>query len=87
MNQIGKLSLVATTFIAISQPVLAEVKTGYFIDAPVTGLYYKTDSEISGKTDKGAYQYNDGDIVTFYLGNNEDTKHVGTGTTSLSKTN
>ncbi|MGF1688762.1 chromosome partitioning protein ParA [Photobacterium japonica] len=42
--------------------------TGYFIDAPVTGLYYETDSNIKGITQKGAFQYNTGDVVSFYLG-------------------
>ncbi|PSW06718.1 chromosome partitioning protein ParA [Photobacterium lipolyticum] len=44
--------------------------TGYFIDAPVTGLYYSTSSNLEGMTNKGAYEYRQGDTVTFYLGQN-----------------
>lgn len=46
----------------------SEIQTGYFIDAPVTGLYYKTSSSLEGFTDKGAFQYNTGDVITFFLG-------------------
>lgn len=46
-------------------------QTGYFIDAPVTGLFYKTTSDLQGVTDRGKYQYNEGDMVTFYLGNDD----------------
>lgn len=42
--------------------------TGYFIDSPVSGLYYETSSNLSGTTDKGAFQYNSGDIVSFFIG-------------------
>lgn len=42
---------------------------GYFVDAPVSGLAYKTSSGITGVTDeKGAYNYNPGDTITFLLG-------------------
>lgn len=71
MKNIGTLSLVALALATVSASA-EEKKTGYFIDAPVTGLYYQTDSNISGITDKGAYQYNDGDVVTFYLGNDDN---------------
>ncbi|KYN90670.1 chromosome partitioning protein ParA [Vibrio cidicii] len=46
-------------------------QTGYFIDAPVTGLYYKTSSNLSGLTHKGAFQYQPGDVVSFFLAPNE----------------
>ncbi|MGF1725452.1 chromosome partitioning protein ParA [Photobacterium nomapromontoriensis] len=46
-------------------------QTGYFIDSPVTGLYYKTSSNLQGFTDKGAFHYNPGDVVSFFLGTNE----------------
>lgn len=46
-------------------------QTGYFIDSPVTGLYYKTSSNLQGFTDKGAFQYNVGDVVSFFLGTDE----------------
>ncbi|PWI32977.1 chromosome partitioning protein ParA [Vibrio albus] len=59
--------------LSLSLPCLSAPKTGYFIDAPVTGLHYKTSSDLQGTTHKGAYQYNDGDIVTFYLGNDDSS--------------
>lgn len=45
-----------------------QVKTGFFIDSPVTGLYYETSSHLSGLTKKGAFDYRSGDIVRFFLG-------------------
>ncbi len=49
----------------------ATTKTGYFIDARVEGVSYTTSSGLSGITDpQGAFQYRDGDTVTFKLGNN-----------------
>lgn len=45
-----------------------QVKTGFFIDSPVTGLYYETSSHLSGLTQKGAFDYRSGDIVRFFLG-------------------
>ena len=41
---------------------------GYFIDAPVTGLYYETNSNLKGFTQKGAFNFHPGDVVSFYLG-------------------
>lgn len=61
------LSMFASTF-SIAQ---AEIKTGYFIDSPVTGIYYQTSSGLTGTTQKGAFQYNAGDVVRFFLGNDE----------------
>ena len=46
----------------------SEVKTGFFIDSPVTGLYYETSSNLSGVTNKGAFDYRSGDVVHFFLG-------------------
>ena len=46
-------------------------QTGYFIDAPVTGLFYTTSSNLTGFTDKGAFQYHPGDVVSFFLGKDE----------------
>ena len=52
-------------------------KTGYFIDAPVAGLSYKTTSGLTGVTsDFGAYNYNPGDKVTFLIGNAQIGKEV-----------
>ncbi|UXI01346.1 chromosome partitioning protein ParA [Photobacterium sp. TY1-4] len=48
-------------------------KTGYFIDAPVTGLYYKTSSDLSGTTQKGAFQYHPGDVISFFLGKDDNS--------------
>ncbi|BCN22861.1 chromosome partitioning protein ParA [Vibrio alfacsensis] len=47
------------------------IKQGFFIDSPVTGLYYKTSSHLSGYTQKGAFQYRPGDVVSFFLGNDD----------------
>ncbi len=42
---------------------------GYFIDAPVQGLYYTTSSGVSGYTGSdGSFSYNVGDSVTFKIG-------------------
>ena len=46
----------------------SEIKTGFFIDSPVTGLYYETSSNLSGVTNKGAFDYRSGDVVRFFLG-------------------
>ena len=44
-------------------------KKGWFVDAPMAGLAYKTSSGITGITDeKGMYEYKPGDTVTFLLG-------------------
>jgi hypothetical protein len=48
------------------------IETGYFIDSPVTGLYYQTSSNLSGRTDKGAFQFRSGDVVNFFLGEDEN---------------
>jgi len=49
----------------------AATKTGYFIDARVEGLSYSTSSGLSGTTDaQGAFQYREGDTVTFKLSSN-----------------
>ncbi len=43
--------------------------TGYFVDAPVQGLYYTTSSGISGYTgSNGSFSYDVGDSVTFDAG-------------------
>jgi hypothetical protein len=43
--------------------------TGYFIDGPVEGLDYHTDSNVSGMTDKyGKFQYQYGEKVSFSIG-------------------
>lgn len=56
----------------------SDIQTGYFIDSPVTGLYYQTSSSLDGFTDKGAFNYKDGDVVTFYLGTNKSALPIAT---------
>lgn len=44
-------------------------KQGVFVDSPVAGLSYTTSSDLSGVTDdQGRYEYNEGDTVTFSIG-------------------
>lgn len=44
------------------------VKTGVFLDSPVVGIHYKTESR-SGETDSaGEFQYIEGETVTFSIG-------------------
>lgn len=62
---------IISLLLLVTMPAVSAPQTGYFIDAPVTGLFYQTSSNIQGITDKGAYQYNPGDAVTFYLGNDD----------------
>lgn len=46
-----------------------DLKTGTFIDAPVEGLHYKTETQ-EGFTDKnGHFKYKDGEHITFNIGN------------------
>jgi hypothetical protein len=47
----------------------SDLLTGYFIDSPVEGLDYHTDSNVSGMTDKhGKFQYQYGEKVSFSIG-------------------
>ncbi|RCW24181.1 hypothetical protein DET53_10325 [Vibrio parahaemolyticus] len=64
-------TLAADTSAATSHPPTSSLKQGYFIDAPVTGLYYKTSSNITGVTQQGAFHYQPGDVISFFLGNDE----------------
>lgn len=76
LNTHSLIPLAALTLCSLSSSAFAAdntIRTGYFIDAPVTGLFYKTSSNLSGITNKGAYQFSDGDIVSFYLGKDEDS--------------
>ena len=53
--------------------------TGIFIDSPVSGLDFETDS-IKGVTDKnGTFYYRAGEAVNFSLGNQEVGRVVGSG--------
>ena len=48
---------------------VSTVKTGYFIDAAVIGVEYQTTSGRHGKTNsKGQFSYEEGDRVTFKIG-------------------
>ncbi|WP_260261374.1 chromosome partitioning protein ParA [Vibrio intestinalis] len=75
MKKTAYTSLLALSAIATNTPALAgdEIQTGYFIDAPVTGLFYKTSSNLTGTTNKGAFNFKQGDVISFYLGSNENS--------------
>ena len=64
-------TLAADVSVATSHPPASTLKQGYFIDAPVTGLYYKTSSNITGVTQQGAFHYQPGDVISFFLGNDD----------------
>ncbi|OEF04185.1 hypothetical protein [Vibrio genomosp. F10] len=55
---------------------MAAAQTGFFIDAPITGIQYVTSSGIEGQTDQGAYQFSHGDVVDFYLGEGPSAFHL-----------
>nr|WP_319555440.1 chromosome partitioning protein ParA [uncultured Vibrio sp.] len=63
------ITLTAAPSTANQSQLTPKLKQGYFIDAPVTGLYYKTSSNITGVTKQGAFQYQPGDVVSFFIGN------------------
>ena len=71
MKKTLKSLLSSGLLFSISTPTVAEIKTGYFIDSPVTGLYFQTSSQLSGTTNKGAFEYRSGDVVRFFLGNDD----------------
>ncbi|MEF1175325.1 hypothetical protein REH73_23585, partial [Vibrio sinaloensis] len=60
--------LMSVSAMSLAQP--DNIQTGFFIDAPVTGMHYQTSSQLSGQTEKGAFQYRPGDVISFYLGDN-----------------
>ncbi len=68
------LSLAASTFLIgctsdSDTSTNTDTLTGYFIDAPVEGLAYKTESGLRGTTDNlGRFQYKKGEKVNFSLG-------------------
>ncbi len=78
MKPLRTLPLVGLLLSTLAYANNAEVHTGYFIDSPVSGLYYKTSSELSGKTDKGAFQYRSGDVISFFLGKDENSYLLST---------
>ncbi|MDX1302749.1 hypothetical protein [Photobacterium sp.] len=64
----------------------ATLTQGQFIDAPVQNLYYVTSSGKSGQTnDKGEFSYNEGDSVSFYLGEPTSDNAILLGTVSADK--
>ncbi len=68
---LGAVSLVASAFLVgcSSSSDTTDIETGYFIDAPVAGLSYKSTSGLSGVTDgAGKFQYRKGEKVRFSLG-------------------
>jgi len=67
------LCTLAALFSPFSHATDEAIQTGYFIDAPVTGLFYKTSSDLSGITQKGAFSFKQGDVVSFYLGDSENS--------------
>ncbi len=51
------------------------IATYRFVDSPVEGLFYSTSSGLSGFTNsEGQFEANDGDVITFYLGNENGLK-------------
>ncbi len=69
---LGAVSLVASAVLVgcgSSSSDTTDIETGYFIDAPVEGLSYKSASGLSGVTDSaGKFQYRKGEKVRFSLG-------------------
>lgn len=64
--------LITTSLLASATlPAATPPQQGYFIDAPVTGLFYRTSSGLSGTTQKGQFSYHPGDVIRFYLGLDE----------------
>ncbi|RBW66163.1 chromosome partitioning protein ParA [Vibrionales bacterium C3R12] len=72
MKSMALLGACITLFSGITH-AQSTPSTGYFIDAPVSGLYYQTSSGLSGVTNKGKYQYNPNDVVSFFLGSDESS--------------
>ncbi len=70
---VKNIFILLITFIVIGcgggGSVTDNIKTGTFIDAPVEGLHYKTETQ-EGFTDKnGHFKYKDGEHITFNIGN------------------
>ncbi len=72
--KLGTLSLVTSALLIgcgsdSDTSTNTDTLTGYFIDAPVEGLSYKTESGLIGTTDSlGRFQYKKGEKVNFSLG-------------------
>lgn len=66
------IGLVTAVIIYLTKP-----SEGKFSLPIVSGLYYETNSGVSGYTQKGSFSYNAGDIVTFYLGTKNQKYRLG----------
>jgi hypothetical protein len=71
---LGTVSLVASALLvgcgSSSSSDNTEALTGYFVDAAVANVDYKTTSGLEGTTDRfGRFQYKDGDKVRLSIGN------------------
>lgn len=66
MKRFPTLSLLSALIPTMASAAETDIQTGYFIDSPVSGLYYQTSSNLSGRTDKGSFQYRAGDVVSFF---------------------
>lgn len=78
MKRFPTLFLLSALIPTMASAAEAEIQTGYFIDSPVSGLYYQTSSDLSGRTNKGSFQYRTGDVVSFFLGNDENSYLLST---------
>ena len=69
---LGTLSLITSAFLVgcgSDSATDTDIETGYFIDAPVKGLTYKSTSGLTGVTDAaGTFKYKKGEKVHFSLG-------------------
>ncbi|KZZ36664.1 MULTISPECIES: hypothetical protein [unclassified Oleiphilus] len=46
----------------------ADIRTGSFIDSPVSGLYYETETQSGMTNERGEFSYSDGEQVKFSIG-------------------
>ena len=50
---------------------------GWFIDEPVNGLYYKTQTQSGFTNGYGLFRFKEGETIEFYLGNDENGLKLG----------
>lgn len=72
LSLLASIGLVTAVIIYLTKP-----SEGKFSLPIVYGLYYETNSGVSGYTQKGNFSYNTGDIVTFYLGTKKQKYRLG----------
>ncbi|MDE1351306.1 adhesin [Vibrio aestuarianus] len=66
---IGCIALALSGCGTDSDTTLTSTQTGVFLDSPVAGLNYRTASISAGVTNEnGEFKYQDGETVTFYIG-------------------